>query len=173
MRRVITTVLLATGLSFAVGIGPAGASSDQVVNGRFPIDDHFVLEPDGTICGFPITLDITGQGAFSARLDGQGLNSVVHVHERTVGTISANGIELRDFASVNTVYDFRSLTMTQVGLVFRDNFFGGSVVLMDRGRLIFNFDPYTGEAFGDPIFEAGPHPELHGDVGVLCAALTP
>jgi hypothetical protein len=26
---------------------------------------------------------------------------------------------------------------------------------------------------GEPIFEAGPHPELNGDLRGLCAALTP
>jgi hypothetical protein len=43
---------------------------------------------------------------------------------------------------------------------------------MDRGRLIWNIDS-NGEMVGDPIFEAGPHPELNGDFGGLCAALTP
>ena len=43
---------------------------------------------------------------------------------------------------------------------------------MDRGRLIWNIDA-NGEMVGDPIFEAGPHPELHGDFRGLCAALSP
>ena len=44
------------------------------------------------------------------------------MHERTVGTLSANGIELRDFASLNSFFDFRTLTQAEVGLVFRDSF---------------------------------------------------
>ena len=44
---------------------------------------------------------------------------------------------------------------------------------MDRGRLVWNIDPETGEMIGEPVFEAGPHPQLHGDYGDLCAALTP
>jgi hypothetical protein len=46
------------------------------------------------------------------------------------------------------------------------------VVLSDRGRLVFDLDPETGE-YVDLIFEAGPHPSLHGDFGDLCAVLTP
>jgi hypothetical protein len=61
----------------------------------------------------------------------------------------------------------------EVGLVFRDFLPSSGVVISDRGRLIFNFDPQTGEPYGDPVFEAGPHPELHGDIGSLCRALTP
>jgi hypothetical protein len=57
-------------------------------------------------------------------------------------------------------------TVTEVGLVFRYALPGLGVVLMDRGRLIFDSD-------GQVLFEAGPHPELHGDLGDLCAVLTP
>jgi len=46
---------------------------------------------------------------------------------------------------------------------------GTGVVLMDRGRLVWNIDPETGETVEDPVFEAGPHPSLHGDFGELCA----
>jgi hypothetical protein len=172
MQRLLTT-LTAFAASMAFAAATATADSDRVVTGTFPIEEQFVVEPDSTICGFPITLTISGEGRFTALLDEQGLNEVVHVHERTVGTISANGIELRDFASVNSTFDFRTFTQTEVGLVVRDSFLGGGVVLMDRGRLVWNFDPNTGETVGDPVFEAGPHPELHGDIAALCAALTP
>ena len=173
MHRLVRGIMTAGAIFMALVPATAGASNDRVVHGEFPIDDHFVVEPDSTICGFEITLDITGRGTFTARLDDQGLNEWVHVHERTVGTLSANGIELRDFSSLNEFFDFRTLTNVEVGLVFRDKFLGGKVVLMDRGRLIWNFDPNTGEPVGDPVFEAGPHPELHGDIEGLCAALTP
>ena len=163
----------AVAISMALAPGTAGAANDRVDHGSFPIDETFVVEPDSTICGFEITLDLTGSGTFTVRLDDQALNEWVHVHASTVGTLSANGIELRDFSSLNEFFDFRTLTNAEVGLVFRDSFLDGGVVIMDRGRLIWNFDPNTGETVGDPIFEAGPHPELHGDIEALCAALTP
>ena len=64
-------------------------------------------------------------------------------------------------------------TVVESGIVSRYQLPGTGVVLMDRGRLIWNIDPETGEMVGDPIFEAGPHPQLHGDYGDLCAVLTP
>jgi hypothetical protein len=173
MNRItaITCALLVAGLALVAGT--AGASSGRTENGKFPIEEHAVLEPDSTICGFPITLDVTGQGTFNARFDADGNVTTLHVLERTVGTVSANGIALRDVSSDNKFFDFRDSTEREVGLVFRDNFVGGKVVIMDRGRLVWNFDPETGEPVGDPLFEAGPHPELHGDIGAMCAALTP
>jgi hypothetical protein len=173
MKRVTATTfaLLVAGLTLVAAT--AGASSMRTDKGTFPIEEHFVIEPDSTICGFQITLDVTGQGSFEARFDADGNLTTVHVLERTVGTLSANGIELRDVSADNKFYDLRNSTEREVGLVVRDNFLGGKVVIMDRGRLVWNFDPETGETVGDPLVEAGPHPELHGDIGAMCAALTP
>lgn len=169
MHRLVSTIIALFAVSMTLAAGTAGADSARVVNGEFPIDDHFV---DSDICEFPVAFDFTGIGKFNARLDDQGLNLRVNVHERTVGTVSANGIELRAVSSFQQIFDFRSFTKKEVGLVFRDNLPGGGVVLMDRGLLILNFDPNTGETFGDPIFVAGHHvPE--GNFGALCAALTP
>jgi hypothetical protein len=53
-----------------------------------------------------------------------------------------------------------------VGLVFRDSAPGVGVVLMDRGRLVFDGN-------GELVFEARPHPQLHDDFGELCSALAP
>jgi hypothetical protein len=168
-----TRTLMSLAVCLGLFAGTATASSGRAMNGYFPIEEHAVVEPDSTICGFPMTLDVTGQGTFNARFDADGNLTALHLHARTVGTLSANGVELRDFSSDNKFSDLQNLTMRETGLVFRDNLFGGKVVLMDRGRLIWNFDPETGESIGDPIFEAGPHPELHGDIDALCAALTP
>ena len=173
MHRFAATVFVSLAVVLGLTAGPAGASRGRALNGHFPIDEHFVVEPDSTICGFPMTLDITGEGTFNLRLDADGNPTSLHVHGVTVGTLSANGIELRDFSSDNKFSDFQTSTERETGLVFRDSFLGGKVVIMDRGRLTWNLDPDTGEPIGDPLFEAGPHPELHGDIAALCAALTP
>jgi hypothetical protein len=173
MNRSAATLFVSLAAFLGIAAATAGASQQRAFSGHFPIDEHFVVEPDSTICGFPMTLDITGEGTFNFRMDADGNPTALHTHELTVGTLSANGIELRDFSSDSKHYDFQTLTMRETGLVFRDNFLGGKVVIMDRGRLIWNFDPDTGEPIGDPLFEAGPHPELHGDLAALCAALTP
>jgi hypothetical protein len=173
MNRVAAPIFALLVVGLALATATAGARSMRTGNGKFPIEEHFVIEPDSTICGFPITLDVTGQGSFEARFDADGNLTTVHVLERTSGTLAANGIELRDVSADNKFYDFRNSTEREVGLVFRDNFLGGKVVIMDRGRLIWNFDPGTGETVGDPLVESGPHPELHGDIAAMCAALTP
>ena len=137
--------LMGVAPALAGGQTPAGAAPPGP--GQFPIEDHIaVLEPESTVCGFPVRIDLTG-------------------------TLSANGIELRFSSSDNKFYDFGTNTLAEVGLVFRYAGPAVGVVLMDRGRLIWNIDN-TGEMVGPPRFEAGPHPELHGDFGGLCAALT-
>ncbi len=174
-RRFQAIASLASVIAFSSAFagGQAQASPTTPVTGHFPIEDHVaVLEPESTVCGFPISADLTGQGTFQLFFDNLGnpirLNILIHV----TGTLSANGIELRFASSDNKFSDFQNQTLVEVGLVFRDSGPGVGVVLMDRGRLIWNVDA-NGEMVGSPTFEAGPHPELHGDVGSLCAALTP
>jgi hypothetical protein len=91
----------------------------------------------------------------------------------TSAELSANGITLRARSANNRQYDFIENTLVETGLVFQYQFPGIGVVLMDRGRLVWNIDPETGEMVGEPVFEAGPHPQLHGEYGNLCAVLTP
>ena len=160
-------------ISSALAGGQAPAVAATPVTGHFPIDEHIaVLDPESTVCGFPVTLDFTGQGTFQVFFDDQGDPIHLHVLEHSTGILSANGIEVRFASSDNKMYDFESQTLNEVGLVFRYSAPGVGAVLMDRGRLIWNVDA-DGEMVGDPIFEAGPHPELHSDFGSLCAALTP
>jgi hypothetical protein len=121
--------------------------------------------------GFPVRIDLTGQGTFQIFFDKLGNPTGANVLEHSSGTLSANGIELRFSSSDNKFYDFGTNTLAEVGLVSRYSGPAVGVVLMDRGRLIWNIDN-TGEMVGPPRFEAGPHPELHGDFGGLCAALT-
>jgi len=173
--RFATTASLACviAVSSALAGGQAHAVAATPVTGHFPIEEHIaVLEPESTVCGFPISLDFTGQGTFQVFFDNLGNVTGVHVLEQSSGTLSANGIDLRFASTDNKMYDLESQTVAEVGLVFRYSGPGVGVVLMDRGRLIWNIDA-NGEMVGDPVFEAGPHPELNGDFGGLCAALTP
>ena len=173
--RFATTGALACviAVSSALAGGQAHAGAATPLTGHFPIDEHIaVLEPESTVCGFPISLDFTGQGTFEVFFDTLGNATRIHVLEQSSGTLSANGIDLRFASTDNKMYDLESQTLAEVGLVFRYSAPGVGAILMDRGRLIWNIDA-NGEMVGEPIFEAGPHPELHGDFGGLCAALTP
>jgi len=176
MSRLVTTTVAAVAVSMALVTGTASADSAKVATGTFPIEDHFVLEFESATCGFPITLDTTGTGHFTALLDDQGLNVRVNVHERTLGTLSANGIVLRDQVASNSVVRFSATgpsTMKEVGLGVKESFLDGGVVIMDRRHLLWNYDPIAQETVGDPLFEAGQHPLVNGDIDALCAALTP
>jgi hypothetical protein len=169
MRRTLITL----GVLLALAASPASASLGRTETGRFAIEDQFVVEPDSALCGFPITLAVAGEGKFEAFYAANGELQRVHILEHTLGSVSANGISLRDYSNDNKFFDARTLKAREIGVVFRDSLRGTGVVIMDRGRLIWNFDPETGEFVGPPLFEAGPHPELNGEVGSLCAALTP
>jgi hypothetical protein len=143
-------------------------------NGHFPIEEHIaVLEPESSVCGFPISYDVSGQGTFQVFFGADGNRTGAHVLTVTSAELSANGITLRARSANNRQYDFIENTLVETGLVFQYQFPGIGVVLMDRGRLVWNIDPETGEMVGEPVFEAGPHPQLHGEYGNLCAVLTP
>jgi hypothetical protein len=157
---------------------PAPARADRPAStpftGQFSFEDHIGgLEPESSLCGFRIDADIVGQGTFQVFFDDQGEPARVHVLVHSTSTLSANGLTLRGVSSNNRFHDFGAETIVEVGLVFSNYGPGVGVVLMDRGRLVWTMDPGTGEMVGAPLFEAGPHPQLHGDLGDLCSALTP
>jgi hypothetical protein len=171
MRRLwyLFVLILATMLGL-----PASAVAAAPETGHFPIEEHIaVIEPESSACGFPISSDFSGQGTFQVFLDADGNPTGAHVVEVTSGALSANGITIRFRSADNRDFDFSQNTMVETGVVFQYQLPGTGVVLMDRGRLVWNIDPETGEMVGPPVFEAGPHPELHGDLGDLCAVLTP
>jgi hypothetical protein len=171
MRRLWYLFVLV--LAILLGL-PANAVAAPPATGHFPIEEHFaVLEPESSLCGFPISWDVSGQGTFQVFFDTDGTPTGVHVLGVTSGELSANGITLRTQQANNRTFDFGENTMVEMGIVSQYLLPGTGVVLMDRGRLVWNIDPETGETVGDPVFEAGPHPSLHGDFGELCAVLTP
>lgn len=162
-------------LSFGSPVAAAAAApASPPLIGTFPLEAHIVgLEPESSACGFTIDAGISGQGSFQLFFDEEGEPRRAHVLFHTTGTLTANGLTLRGRASNNQFYDFEAETIIEVGVVFSYFGPGEGVVLMDRGRLVWNMDPATGEMVGPPVFEAGPHPQLDGDLQGLCEALTP
>jgi hypothetical protein len=174
-RRVLATALLTSviGASSALAGGGPAARATTPDFFRFPIEEHDpMLEPESSTCGFPISSDVSGEIRVHVHYDAQGNPTRLDVWGNKTGTLSANGIQLRVFSNDHKFFDLTTQTMTELGVVFRYSGPRVGVVLMDRGRLVWNVDE-NGEMVGDPIFEAGPHPELHGDFRGLCAALTP
>jgi len=171
MRRLSYLFVLV--LAALLGL-PATAVAAQPEIIRLPIEEHIaVLEPESSVCGFPISWDFSGQLTIQVFFDADGNPTGVHVLGVTSGELSANGITIRTQQANNRHIDLGENTMVETGIVFKYLLPGTGVVLMDRGRLVWNIDPETGETVGEPVFEAGPHPFLHGDLGDLCAVLTP
>jgi len=137
---------------------PATAVATPPETGHFPIEEHIaVLEPESSVCGFPISLDISGQGTFQVFFDADGNPTGAHVTEVISGELSANGITLVTRSADNLHFDFTENTVVETGLVFQYQLPGTGVVLMDRGRLVWNIDPETGEMIGEPVFELEDH----------------
>ena len=154
-------------VSFALLVGLASpAEAVPPLSGEFATDAQFVDDGASAACGFDVTVSITGTGSYTVLLDHAGNPVRAIVHENSTGTMSANGISLREADHNTQFFDFQTGTTSQVGIVFREFLPGYGVVIMDRGRL-------TAAADGTLTFEAGPHPALDGDFAALCAALTP
>lgn len=175
IRGRTTALVVAAVLSIAVPVATLGAApASPPLMGSFPIGgETTALEPESSLCGFDIAAASSGTAKFQVFFDEAGEPSRIHIHAMSTGTVSANGITLNSRGSLNQFLDFEASTAIEVGLVFKNAGPGTGVALMDRGRLVWSVDPDTGDVLFPPIFEAGPHPQLHGDVSGLCAALTP
>ena len=139
-------------------------AASRVDHGTFPIVDHFVDPGASDACGFPVTADLEGLGRFEVRLDAVGNANDVAIHISRTGTLSGNGVSLSEFDRINLFIDLRTGGQTEAGIEFRVSPVGGSPVVFDRGRLVF-------DANGNVTFVAGPHPALDGDFQGLCEAL--
>jgi hypothetical protein len=159
-------VALASGLILAA---PAAAAPPTI--GHFQFTGQDIDEGASAACGFTITDTYTDSGTFKVFLDQQGNPVSIQVFTRSVGTVSANGITLLAHGQDNVTYNIANQTVMEVGIPGGDYLPGLGVVIQDRGRLIWSFDAWFNG--GPPLVEDGPHPSLAGDVGAVCAALTP
>jgi hypothetical protein len=173
--RSTVSVVAAALLSVAVPAATlAGTPASPPLIGSFSIGgETTALEPESSLCGFDIAAEGSGTVRFQVFVDEAGEPLRIHLHVMSTGSLSGNGITLNAHQSLNQFLDFEDSTVIEVGLVFKNAGPGTGVALMDRGRLVWSVDPDTGDWLFPPIFEAGPHPQLHGDVSTLCEALTP
>jgi hypothetical protein len=161
MRRLI---LIGMAAALAV-LAPTAALATPPDTIRIPHEDTFIDEGASAACGFPVQVDVSGVQTIQFLYDAAGNLIRVQIHGNIEGTFSANGITLREVERGQTFIDRVEGTETSVGLIFRVFLPHGGTIIADVGRLVF-------DAEGDVIFEAGPHPALHGDFAALCAALS-
>jgi hypothetical protein len=158
------------GLTLAAAIGSlalaAQASANAPVVGIFPIDDTFVDDGASAACGFPVTATDRGTAQFQLFFDADGNPSFVRVEEHVTGDFTANGLTVPTASDNMKQFDLINGAETDAGIEIRVSLPSGGILYIDVGRLIFDGN-------GNVVFEAGPHPSLHGDFPGLCAALTP
>lgn len=163
MRKLATTLAAAAGLALASLAQPAQATP---TTGQFQQEFTYIDDGASAACGFPVTFHQLDRGTYQLFFDQQENLTRVQVQTLTNGTATANGITLLEHGRENNFYDVLTGTSMEASLEFRVWLPGLGVVIMDRGRLLF-------DAGGNVVFEAGPHPALQGDFSALCAALTP
>jgi hypothetical protein len=158
--------LIVLGLAVALAVlAPTAALATPPDTFRIPHADTFIDEGASAACGFDVLFEVSGIQTIQVLYDAAGNPIRVQVHGNIEGTVSANGITLREIERGQTFIDLVEGTDTEVGLLFRVFLPGGGTAIADVGRLVF-------DAEGNVTFEAGPHPALHGDFAALCAALS-
>jgi hypothetical protein len=157
-------IAVAMGAALAVST-PQSALATPPDTMRVPYEGHFIDEGASAACGFPVEFDVSGVVTIQELYDAGGNLIRRQTHGNGEGTFSANGNTLRYIERGQIFIDPQAGTDTEVGLLFRVFLPGGGTAIADVGRLVF-------DAQGNLIFEAGPHPALHGDFATLCAALS-
>jgi hypothetical protein len=158
--------IIVTGLAAALAVlAPTAALATPPDTFRIPHEDTFIDEGASAACGFDVLFEVSGVQTIQVLYDAAGNPIRVQIHGNIEGTASANGITLREIERGQIFIDLIDGSQTLVGLVFRVFLPDGGTVIADVGRLVF-------DAEGNVIFEAGPHPALHGDFAALCAALS-
>ena len=158
------TIIIGLAAALAV-LTPTAALATPPATFRIPHADTFIDEGASAACGFDVLFKVSGIQTIQVLYDAAGNPIRVQVHGNIEGTVSANGITLREIERGQTFIDLVEGTDTEVGLLFRVFLPGGGTAIADVGRLVF-------DAEGNVTFEAGPHPALHGDFAALCAALS-
>lgn len=154
-------VLIVAALAFA-----AEASATTPVIVTLPINETFIWDQSAT-CGFPVTEAITGTVHIERFFDNTGTLVREIAEEEETGTFTANGLTVSTAGHLVTVRDLVNGTVTVTGVIIHTSLATGGTLYLDRGRLVFDV------VNDNLVFEAGPHPQLHGDIQGLCAALTP
>jgi hypothetical protein len=132
----------------------------------FPVEDFYI----GTCDDGSVILE-NSEVTFTDRLhfDNDGNLLKIRSHLAVEGfvfkTATGNSLPLVGHTNV-TIYP-ESDTLVSVGLVARVNVPGSGHVLLDAGRFVL--DLATGPP---PVWEAGPHQHVNGEVDEVCAALS-
>jgi hypothetical protein len=161
--RIVLVVASVITLALTLTVS-AGATPPQ--HRTFTAHDRFV---DSATCGFPIVGDYTFTNDAVVLQDAAGTTTGVEIHETTVGTLTANGVTLREHDQENVHVDFVEgvpVLSTHVGTFFHIIAPDGTLFLV-AGQLVFE----VVDGFDGPLI-AVHGVDFGGDVATYCAAFT-
>ena len=167
VKRIALPVVASITLSLAISVMAAPALAQTPDTFRFAFEDEFLDEGASAACGFLVTVHLEGSVVGKVTFDETGEPIRFRFVTNATGTISGNGISLPEADHRVSFVDVADEIVSEIGIEFRVSAPGEGVVIFDRGRLVFD------ESAGVLLFEAGPHPALHGEFDALCSALTP
>jgi hypothetical protein len=168
MRKGLATLVVAIGMLAAVA---APASAIAPTTTVIPIDFSFVPSQLSAACGFAVTRHVEGRLTIRVFVDADG-NFVREADAvRQTETLSANGRTLIGRTTQNIVVTLRadgSYTVAFMGSDFRVTVPGAGVTFGSVGRFVVLFA--ADDSFLGVLQDVG---NIQGDVGPICAALSP
>jgi hypothetical protein len=156
---VASFITLALTLTLAAGATPPH-------HGTVTTRNQFI---DIGTCGFPIVGDYTFTNDNVALQDAVGTTTGMEIHQTTVGTLTANGVTLREHDQENVHIDFVDgvpVLSTHVGTFFHMVGPDGTLFLV-AGQLVFE----VVNGFDGPLITVH-GVDFGGDVATFCAAFT-
>lgn len=162
-----TALVLTLGLLLAALAAPAPAGA--VAPDATTFDFYDVIESEaGDACP-----DFAVRGAFEGSItqrdfydrSGNLVKTIMHGSDTVTVTNLSNGNSFAGHDAWTVILDWRAMTETVLGLYVHVNVPGAGVVLMDAGRLSFDYTTFE-------LTVNGPHDlTAEGDFDALCAAL--
>lgn len=149
-------------VAVALSVGTVAAAAPSRVEVSFHSSQpHFLSCP-----GFAVDLEIDVTRRITTFVDSAGNPIKIVAHVTSGGTMSnaITGKSVPDASNFTVTTDLVTGTRTFTGAVRVDTAPGVGVVFQAVGRVVFGPD-------GSLLFEAGPHDDLDGNLGPLCAYL--
>jgi hypothetical protein len=167
MRRVLAAATAVIAVA-ALAAGTAAASNPVVVEKHNTLTRDFTNIPDCLAFGFTHSehYDVIRTVTDFYDQEGNLLREVVHVRFIGTATNDVTGKTIPVVGVRHLIFDFVNETFTETGVLRHVTVPGQGIVLHDSGRLIAPFDETL-----PPLFVAGKHQLLEGDLNAFCTAL--
>lgn len=167
MRRVLA-LLTAVAAVAGVVAGTAAASKPVVLEKHHALTRDFANIPDCLAFGFTHTehYDVIRTVTDFYDQEGNLLREVVHVRFVGTATNDVTGKTIPVVGVRHLIFDFVNETFTETGVLRHVTVPGQGIVLHESGRFVTPFDETL-----PPLFVAGKHQLLEGDLTAFCTAL--